>query len=102
MQATEIDFVSTIAPATLFAIDHLISEPADMPARHPHLRVHDERAIDPHHRDLLPVRPRRRVAHHVLPPGGLDVVLQLNAERPVVPEAIDAAVDLAALEEEAA
>jgi len=40
--------------------------------------------------------------HHVPPPVALDVVLQLNAERAVVPEAADAAVNLAGLEDEAA
>ena len=73
-----------------------------MPARLPHLRVHDDRAVDADHADFLPVRPRRRIAHHVLPPGVLDVLLQLDAERAVVPEAVDAAVDLARLEDEAA
>ena len=34
---------------------------------------------------------------HVAPPGFLDVPLQLDAERAVVPEAVEAAVDLARL-----
>ena len=42
------------------------------------------------------------LAHDALPPERLQVVLQLDAERPVVPEAVDAAVDLARLEDEAA
>ena len=39
---------------------------------------------------------------HRLPPGPLDVVLQLDAERPVVPDGVDPAVDLGAGEDEAA
>src|SRR5262249_43318726 len=73
-----------------------------MPARLPHLWVHDERAIHPHHPDLLPVRTQGRVAHHVVPPDVLYVLLQLDPQRPVIPEAVDAAVDLARLEDEPA
>ena len=73
---------------------------ADVPARYPDLRVHDDRAVEADHADLLAVRARRRVADHVLPPGVLDVPLQLDAERAVVPEAVDAAVDFAGLEDE--
>ena len=42
------------------------------------------------------------LAHDALPPERLQVVLELDAERAVVPEAVDAAVDLARLEDEAA
>ena len=41
-------------------------------------------------------------SHHVVPPGVAQVVLQLDAERAVVPEAVDAAVDLGGREDEAA
>ena len=53
------------------------------------------RAIDADHLDFLPVRSGRRVADHVVPPGVLDVLLEFDAERAVVPEAVDAAVDFA-------
>ena len=39
---------------------------------------------------------------HVAPPGFLDVPLQLDAQRAVVPEAVEAAVDFARLKEKAA
>ena len=39
---------------------------------------------------------------HRPPPGALDVVLQLDAQGPVVPDRVDAAVDLARREDEAA
>ena len=41
-----------------------------------------------------------RIVDVVAPPGVLDVPLQLDAERAVVPEAVDAAVDLARREDE--
>src|SRR5689334_10449749 len=71
-----------------------------MPTRHPHLRIHDDGAIEPDHRDFLPIRSRRRVAHHVLPPCFLDVALQFDAEWAVVPETVDSAVNFARLEDE--
>src|SRR5262245_51751045 len=73
-----------------------------MPARFPYLRVHDDRAIHAHHLNLFAVWARRRVADHVVPPGVLNVLFQLDAERAVVPEAVDAAVDFARLKDEAA
>src|SRR5437870_487868 len=73
-----------------------------MSARFPDFRVHDDRAIDADHGDLLAVGAWRRIADHVVPPGVLDVLFQFDAERAVVPEAVDAAVDFARLEDEAA
>src|SRR5262249_30126475 len=85
---------------TSFAIHHRISEATNVPARFPYFRIHNDRTIHPHHRNFLAVRPRRRVADHVLPPGVLDVFLQLDAERAIAQEAVDAAVDFARLEDE--
>src|SRR5947208_3530850 len=65
-----------------------------MPARLPDLRVHDDRAIEADH-----VVARADV---VDPPGVLDVPLELDAERAVVPEAVDPAVNLARPEDEPA
>src|SRR5438128_1378000 len=73
-----------------------------MSARLPDLGVHDDGAIDADHGDLLAVGSRWRVADHVVPPDLLDVVLELDAEGSVVPEAVEAAVDLARLKDEAA
>ncbi len=77
---------------------HRIGKTRKMPARLPHLGIHDDRTIHADHLVLAPLRPDGRVAHHVEPPGVLDVALQLGPQRPVVPEAADAAVDLAAAE----
>src|SRR5262249_55571209 len=59
------------------------------------------RAVEADDLDLLAVGPRRRVADHRIPPEIAEVVLELDAERPVVPEPVDAAIDLGALENEA-
>src|SRR5262245_23767825 len=92
---------TALAPLGL-AIDHWILEPRDVSARLPHLRVHDDGAIDADHGDFLAVGSGGRVADHVVPPGVLDVLLQLDAERSVVPEPVDAAVDFARLKDEPA
>src|SRR5262245_21131174 len=73
-----------------------------MPARFPYFRVHDDRAIDADHADFLAVGSGWGIAVHVLPPGVLDVLLELDAERAIVPEAVDAAVDFTRLKDEAA
>src|SRR5581483_7571617 len=56
---------------------------------------------DADHGDVFALRSKRRIAHHVVPPGLLDVPLQLDAERSVIPETVDAAVDFTRLEDEA-
>ncbi len=70
----------------------------------PDLRVHDDRAVEAGHfvgfgrtgggGEVVVT------GDHVAPPGFLDVPLQLDAERAVVPEAVEAAVDFAGLKEE--
>ena len=65
-----------------------------MPAGLPNLRVHDDRRFESHHVVAQ--------AGHLAPPEFLHVALQLSAERAVVPEAIDAAVDLRRLVNESA
>src|SRR5215471_18609020 len=67
--------------------------------------MHDDGAVEPYHLELA----RSAVQHvdvvvpgdHVAPPRLLDVALQFHPERPIVPEAVQAAVDLARLKEEA-
>src|SRR5207302_5912538 len=73
----------------------------DMSRSYPNILIHNNRAVEADHADFLAVRAGRRFADHVLPPGVLDVLLQLDAEGAVVPEAVDAAVDFARLEDEA-
>ena len=65
-----------------------------MAARHPGLRVHQDRGVKA---DVVGI-----LLHELLPPGVLDVLLELGAEGAVVPGVGKAAVDLAAGEDKAA
>ena len=76
------------------ALDERIAERADVAGRDPDLRVHQDPGIEPD--DVV------ALLDHRPPPGPLDVVLELDAEGPVVPHGVDAAVDLARGEDEAA
>ena len=75
------------APVVGLALDQRVAERADVPGRHPDLRVHEDPGVEPD--DVV------ALLDHRPPPGALDVVLELDAERPVVPHGVDAAVDLA-------
>ena len=75
LQAALLLEVGTEAPLAFLAIHHPIGKTSHMPARFPNPGVHDDRAVYPHHGNLLPVRPWRRILHHVPPPGLLDVLL---------------------------
>ena len=76
------------------AVDERIDEAGDVTARLPRPRMHEDRRVEP-----LDVVAR---AHHRRPPAVLEVLLQLDAERTVVPHRAGAAVDLGDLEDEAA
>ena len=75
---------------TVLAIDERVGEPGDVAARLPHARVHEDGRIEP-----LDVVAR---ADHRVPPPVLDVPLELDAERAVVPHGPGAAIDLGRLE----
>jgi hypothetical protein len=64
----------------------------DLQERQSTIGIHDDRAVDPDH-----VVAERDI---VAPPGVLDVPLQLDPERSVIPEAVEAAVDLARREDD--
>src|SRR5438093_3214639 len=91
---TGLQVVGAKATLAVLAVGHRVGEGLDVAAGLPDARVHDDGGVDAN--DV--------VAHldHGPPPGALDVVLELDAEGAVVPEAADAAVDLAGLEDEAA
>ena len=74
------------------ALDQRVAERADVPGRDPHLRMHQDPGVEPD--DVVPL------LDHRAPPGPLHVVLELDAERTVVPHGVDAAVDLARGEDE--
>src|SRR5690606_26445992 len=75
------------------ALDERVREGADVAGGHPGLPGQDDRGVEADH-VLTGV-------HHRAPPLALDVLLELHAERAVVPRRARAAVDLAAGEDEA-
>ena len=91
--AVVLDLVGAEAGLAVAAVDHRVRERRHVAAGDPHLRMHQDRRVHPDHVVAL--------LHVRLPPGALDVVLHLHAERPVVPRAGETAVNLAALEDEA-
>ena len=88
------DLVGAEALVALAAVHQRIGEAAEMAARHPGLRVHQDRGVKANVVGIL--------LHELLPPGVLDVLLELGAEGAVVPGVGKAAVDLAAGEDKAA
>ena len=93
-RALDLRIVGAKALLAVAAIDERIGEPGDVTARLPDARVHQDRGVEP-----LDVVAR---AHHRVPPAVLEVLLQLDAERTVVPHGPGAAVDLGGLEDESA
>ena len=85
--------IRAIALLGLAAINHRVTESAHVAGCFPHLGVHDDGAVEAHNVDGLAVRSDQFALHNVLPPCVLEVALQFRAERSVIPEAIDAAVD---------
>src|SRR6266852_7953224 len=73
---------------------HLIGEVVQVAARSPDHGVHQDRGVDTDH--------VRSALHEIPPPDPLDVVLELDPQRTVVPARADTAVDLARLEDEPA
>ena len=76
------------------AFDQRIGEGGDVAGGDPDLARQDHRRVKP---DDVLARP-----HHVVPPLALDVVLELDAQRAVVPGGLGAAIDLARGVDEAA
>ena len=74
------------------AIHHRIAEGFFVSARLQHGAMRQDRAVHPH--DII------ALAHHHPPPVLLEIILQLDPERTVIPAAIQAAVDFARLENE--
>ena len=76
------------------ALDERVREDLEVPARLPYLRRHDDGRVEPD--DVV------AHLHHRTPPRVLDVALQLDPERPVVPRRAQASVDLGRREDDAA
>ena len=90
-------FVELVCAKALLAgpaVDHRVREVVDVARGFPGARVANDAAVYAHDIGTF--------AHHTIPPNGLQVVLELDAQRAVVPEPVDAAVDLARLKDEAA
>src|ERR1035437_5362690 len=83
-----------VAAATGLALNEGVGEVGDMAGGDPDLGRHDDAGVEAN--DV------RALLDHCPPPGPLDVVLELDAELPVVPHGVDSAVDLRAREYEAA
>ena len=88
------ELIGAEALLALAAVHQRVGEAAQMAGGHPRLRVHQDRGIQT---DVIGI-----LLHEFLPPGALDVVFQLDAERAVVPRVGKAAVDLGAGEDIAA
>ena len=87
------ELVGAVALLAVLAVDHRVGEAADVAGGLPDARVHDDRGVEAD--DVL------APLDGVVPPGVADVALELRAHGAVVPEAVEAAVDLGGGEDEA-
>ena len=90
--ALRLDLVSAEPLLGQQAIHHQIAERACVSTRLPDPRVHDDRGVQTYH--VVPE------LGHGAPPALFDVALQLSPQRTVVPEAVQAPVDLRGLEDQ--
>ena len=90
----EEELVGAVAHLGLLAVDERVGEVVDVARSLPGRRVVDDRGIEAD--DVV------ATVDEILPPGLLDVVLQLDAEGAVVEEAVEAAVDVGGREDEPA
>ena len=79
--------VLPVAPMALQTFDERIVEHLDVAGGHPDLTRQDDRGVQAH--DII------ASGDHRPPPLPLDVLLQLDAQRPVVPRRAGATIDLA-------
>lgn len=86
------EVVLTVTVVAVEAFDERVDEGLDMARRFPHPLGQDDRGVEAD--DVL------TTADEGLPPLGLDVVLEFDAERAVVPRRAGTAVDLPRLEDE--
>ena len=85
--------VGPVAHLAGLAVDEGVVERGHVPGGDPDLGVHEDGGVQPHVVGVL--------LDELLPPGALDVVFELHAQGAVVPAVGEAAVDLAAGEDEA-
>ena len=82
------EFVGAEALVALPAVHQRVGKTAQVAGGHPGLGVHEDGGVQAHVVGVL--------LHELLPPGALDVVLQLRAQGTIVPGIGETAVDLAA------
>ena len=92
--ALDLGIVGPKAVLALLAIHERIGEPGQMPRCLPDLGMHQDRGVEA--LDVV------AFMHHRPPPALLDVLLELDAERSVIPHGAKAAIDLGGLKYEAA
>ena len=88
------DFICAEPLLALLAVHQRVGEAAHMAGGHPDLGVHEDGGVQAHVVGVL--------LDELLPPGLFHVVLQLHAQGAVIPGISQAAIDLAACENEAA
>ena len=79
------EVVGTVSGLAGLAVHERVREAAQMTGSHPCLRIHDDGSVQSH---II-----RGFLHELLPPGTLDVVLQLYTQRAVVPGVCQTAVN---------
>lgn len=82
---------------TAFALDQGVGEVLNVAGGLPDFGVHEDGGVEADDGEVVAL-----VVDHGAPPGVLDVAFEFGAEGAVVPGGVEAAVDFAALEEEAA
>ena len=101
-----LDMVESIAALRLFAVDHEVVEKVVVPGAFPDLRMHNDRAVEPGH-----FKRARRAGKlfelvvpddHVVPPRFFDVSFEQDAQRTVIPESVQTAVNFTRLKQKAA
>ena len=92
------DLVEAEPPLGFTAVGHHVVEQVIVPRALPDLGMHDQRAVEPNHRERRggPGRGRELVVvgDHVAPPRLLHVALEFDPQGAVVPKAVQPAVDL--------
>src|SRR5207245_8080457 len=88
-RALDARIVGAEAILAMLAVDQRVGEPRHVPRGFPNLRVHEDRRVETF--DVL------ALVDHRTPPALLDVLLELDAQRPVVPHRAKPAVDLGRL-----
>ena len=91
---SEEQLVRAVAHLRLLTVDERVGEIFDVARGLPGRRVMDDRGVEA---DNIVA-----TVDKVLPPGLFDIILQLDAERAVVEEAVEAAVDIGGGEDEPA